>query len=215
MNWNSIKEDEKLCEIFKKNPLINPLTGRQIEYGGPTFKEWEKKCGKIKKTGIVTYEKCNAFNKNPNINPETGREISKNGNIYKYWNKHCKNITKNNELIGEYYHPNNKGLVPVKIHDSKKYIIRLDTKTGNRRVWGPLNLGIISSSEIKFVHFMETWDYINNKYVPIFQPGSSLYYKNEYKSFINSDKFKNTNSDKSKNKSNNLIEKFFNNYLFE
>lgn len=210
MNWNSIKEDEKLCEIFKKNPLINPLTGRQIEFGGPTFKEWENKCGKTKKTGIVTYEKCKAFNKNPNINPETGREISKNGTIYKYWNKHCKNLTKNNELIGEYYHPNNKGLVPVKIHDSKKYIIRIDISQ-NRRVWGPLNLGIVSSSEIKFVHFMETWDYKNNKYIPICQTGSNLYYyKNEYKS--NSlDSLESLKSNKSKN----LIENFFNTYLFE
>lgn len=209
MNWNIIKEEEKLCEIFKKNPLINPLTGREIEYGGPTFKEWEKKCGKIKKTGIVTYEKCKAFNKNPNINPETGREISKNGTIYKYWNTQCKNLTKNNELIGEYFHPNNKGFVPVKIHDYKKYIIRLDKETNNgmRRVWGPLNLGITTSSEIKFAHFTETWDYQNKKYVPIFQT-------EEYKKEYNKNKkeyIKGNNC----NKNNNYIETFFNTFLFE
>jgi hypothetical protein len=200
MNWNEIKEQEKLCEIFKNNPLINPLTGRQIERGGPTYLEWQQKCGKPKKTGIVTYEKCNAFHKNPTINPDTGRKITTNGTVYKYWDKSCKNLEKKNEMIGDYYHPNSKGFVPIKLHDSKKYILRLDNN--GRRVWGPLNLGITSSSEIKFVHFTETWDYLHKKYIPIFRNNTSNYYK--------SNKITQT-----QNKSQSLVENFFNTFLFE
>lgn len=207
MSWNQTKEQEKLCEIFRNNPLVNPLTGRHIEYGGPTFLEWQQKCGRIKKTGIVTYEKCQAFRKNPTINPETQREISKGGTVYKYWDKHCKNlnIKQTNELIGQYYHPDNKGFVPVKHYDSKNYILRLTDSS--RRVWGPLNLGIISSLEIKFVHFTDTWDYLHKKYIPIFRNVS-------YSNNINSKSIYKFPNNKSCNKQN-LIENFFNNFLFE
>jgi hypothetical protein len=32
------------CQQWKKNPLINPQTGRSIKINGPTFKEFEKTC---------------------------------------------------------------------------------------------------------------------------------------------------------------------------
>jgi len=79
---NNIQE---LCEKWKINKTINPITNRKIKENGPKYKELEKLCEKkIDKDKI-----CNEWNKNRNINPETGKSIKNTGTIYKKLLKLC------------------------------------------------------------------------------------------------------------------------------
>ena len=37
----------KICADWHKEPFKNPITGRSIKYGGPTYKKLEKLCGSL------------------------------------------------------------------------------------------------------------------------------------------------------------------------
>ena len=49
-----ITKDPKLCIKWFDNKLENPITGRKIKQGGPTFKKLEKGCSSLKKTSTRT-----------------------------------------------------------------------------------------------------------------------------------------------------------------
>lgn len=107
------------CERWKRDPLINPETGKTIKLGGPTFSRLEKECAsrkisksKTKSPRLKTpspsprkprhvsprkslrrsrsLEKdCEKWFKEPTINPITGRRIKENGPTFKAWEKDC------------------------------------------------------------------------------------------------------------------------------
>ena len=74
-----------VCKDWKKNPLVNPETGRKIKKNGPTYKKLKKKCSEKKSDN----KDCNKWNKNPLVNPETNRKIKKDGPTYKKFAKKC------------------------------------------------------------------------------------------------------------------------------
>lgn len=80
------------CNIFLRNPEINPLTGRKIKKNGPVYKKLMLQCSPEKRCLDVeqSYQQIShdnyffdKFLDNPEINPFTGRKIKKNGHVYK------------------------------------------------------------------------------------------------------------------------------------
>jgi hypothetical protein len=94
-----------ICNEWKKNKLINPITKYNIKYNGPTYNKLNKKCEskissnddnlsineiyskKFKK--IITKNICYNWNKNKEVNPFTNRAIKKENAIYKEFLKLC------------------------------------------------------------------------------------------------------------------------------
>ena len=105
MQWTKIKKD------YPDN-LYNPKTKAQINKGGPTYKNLEKKCKdfKIRESDIDSIkianpkknlEKkvlnsalCLEWNENREVNPLTNKFIQKDGKTYKNIKKQCKEIMK-------------------------------------------------------------------------------------------------------------------------
>jgi hypothetical protein len=91
--------DRKLCEAFAKNPRVNPLTGRRIDTGGPTYRRIAALCAKYRSGGVppaprprnagVAPSDCEKFEKDGTRNPVTGRAISKGGAVYAKLEKAC------------------------------------------------------------------------------------------------------------------------------
>ena len=167
--WTSTDELKRLCEIWLKDPLVNPQTGHNIDRNGPTFIFWKEKCKELGlrsrplATKEITWRKCQEWKSNPEINPDTGKKIKIGGRTYKWLEKQCKLITeKEIKLLGEYYLPDKNGMVPCILSNKIVYITR---DYDNRKVWGPLNK---PAKNIKLQYFKDTWDYKNNYYKPIF-----------------------------------------------
>lgn len=181
MSWNVTKEKKRMCELWLSNPLQNPETGLKIKRNGPTFMEWKTKCKELGfnnrplspgKGGQMSYDSCQEWNKNKLINPITGRKIIRGGRIYTKIEKACTNMKEKIHIIeGEYFIPNNKGLVPCKKDGNVFYILRrINTIPGlagrSRYVYGPLNKYFRSCTT--WVYFKDTWDYHLGHYKPIF-----------------------------------------------
>lgn len=75
----------RICQAFKENPEINPLTGKKIRIGGPTYNELVQLCDLN-----TTLEKCDQFKSNPTKNPFTGRTIQVGSNSYNQVVKTCR-----------------------------------------------------------------------------------------------------------------------------
>lgn len=167
--WTRIDEERRLCELWLKDPLINPDTGHPIDRNGPTYNNWIERCKKLGMkhrplaTREMTWRKCEAWRENPSLNPDSGRKIKIGGKIYKEIQKQCNIINKEIKLEGDYYIPDKSGLVPTIIYRSTIYVVR---KLNNRKVWGPLNK---PAKNIRLRYYKDTWDYRYNHYKPIFQ----------------------------------------------
>lgn len=173
--WSIYDEERRKCEQWLKDPLVNPNTGRIIDRNGPTYQIWSNKCkdiGKPVATREMTWSKCQEWRRDPTINPETGRKISRNGTVYKQIQKQCTNITENKiELLGEYYKPDQKGMVPCVLYRNRYYIVRnyTDEKGNSRKIWGSLN----KLARTMTLHFYrDTWDYRYSWYRPIYVNGT-------------------------------------------
>ena len=93
--------DRKLCEDFERNPGVNPLTGRKIDAGGPTYRRIAALCAKRRSGGAppvpaprranagIAPSDCEKFAKDPRFNPVTGRAITKGGAVYEKLRKAC------------------------------------------------------------------------------------------------------------------------------
>jgi len=171
--WTKSDEEKRLCLLWLEEPLINPETGCKIIRNGPTFKEWLWRCqqrgitSKPKATHKLSWNKCQLWKQNPDINPDTGRKIKVNSTTYKWLEKECGKIKeKPDKFLGEWYVPDNNGLVPCVNNNNTFYVIRL-LKQDNivRKVWGPLNKPV---QKIWLIYFKDTWDYKNGLYCPIF-----------------------------------------------
>jgi len=168
--WTRLDEDKRLCNEWLKEPLLNPKTGLPIDRNGPTFMYWKEKC---KQLGLkkneqcleLTWRKCQEWRKNPLVNPDSGRDIKRNGPTYKWLEKECKCIEKKVTLLGEYYLPDNKGMVPCIINNNTVYVIR---NYNERKIWGPLNK---PAKRIILCYYADSWDFRNNHYKPIFLDG--------------------------------------------
>jgi hypothetical protein len=168
-HWTKLDEEKRLCELWLTEPLINPETGHPIDRNGPKYNELKFRCKQLglKATPVatknITWRKCQEWRKNPDINPDTGRKISRNGPTWKWLEKKCKCIDSPQlELVGEYYIPDNKGMVPCIQYGKTWYVVR---KYNDRLIWGSLNK---PARGIQLYYYADTWDYRNNHYKPIF-----------------------------------------------
>ena len=107
---------EEHCNMFRKNPNVNPVTGAKISRKSKNgvYSQLEKVCKSRKRIAksaplaysstsqmIVSEDKCRAFKENPGVNPFTGRAIStssKNG-VYSQLQKICKDIEKHDLAV--------------------------------------------------------------------------------------------------------------------
>ena len=95
--------NEQQCAQFAGNPGINPLTGRTIKLGGPTFTKLRKQCTLAPTMPAQTQQPqpgpppgtpsgtpdCARFLRDPSTNPSTGRKISTTGPTYRRLAKAC------------------------------------------------------------------------------------------------------------------------------
>lgn len=88
----------ELCNRFRQNPTVNPLTERSITVGGPTYNKLSVECGlraapSPKRRGrpatkapeqniVLTREQALAFNSNSSVNPISGKTIKVGGATY-------------------------------------------------------------------------------------------------------------------------------------
>lgn len=70
-----------ICDQFKDNRSINPLTGKKIKLDSYVYKLLSQSC--------KTKDICNTFEQNRNINPITSKNISENSKIKLFFNKFC------------------------------------------------------------------------------------------------------------------------------
>nr|QBK87135.1 MAG: 2-cysteine adaptor domain protein [Marseillevirus LCMAC201] len=168
-HWSRVDEDKRLCNKWLQEPLVNPATGHPIERNGPTFNAWKERC---KNAGLqyrpiatktMSWRKCQEWKCRSNINPDTGRKITKDGPTYKWIKMQCK-LIEEKELVleGDYYLPDQKGMVPCILCRDTWYVLR---RFNGRKVWGPLNKPV---KNIRLCYYMDTWDYRYNHYKPIF-----------------------------------------------
>ena len=170
--WSRLDEEKRLCALWLQEPLVNPESGHPIERDGPTFNVWKERCKKIGmksrpvSTKTMTWRKCQEWRRYPDINPDTGRKIDKDGPTYKWIEKQCL-LIEGKELVlhGEYYIPDQKGMVPCVLYKSTWYVLRMNE---GRKVWGPLNK---PAKNIKLCYYADTWDYHYNHYKPVFVGG--------------------------------------------
>jgi hypothetical protein len=87
--------------IMKKS--INPITGRKIKIGGPTYQKIEKECIKQDIKYNISQkkesEKCRKWGENKSINPTTGRKIKIGGPTYKKIEKECNSVLNKTEMV--------------------------------------------------------------------------------------------------------------------
>lgn len=169
MVWTKSDEEKRLCQLWLREPLINPETGHSIDRNGPTFNNWRERCRRAglmnrpKATKVMTWRKCQEWRRNPHVNPDTGRKIDPNGPTGKWIAKECQALQEREiDLLGEYYLPDRRGMVPCVIHNDQRYVVRTFT---DRKVWGPLNK---PAKVIKLCYYTFTWDYQHGHYRPIF-----------------------------------------------
>ena len=169
VRWTKTNEEQRLCSLWLQEPLINPETGHSIRRNGPTFNSWKERCKSVNMqsrplaTKQMTWRKCQEWQRNPMVNPDTGRKIARGGATYKWIKKECQLIDDPKlTLEGEYYIPDQKGMVPAVLYRGTWYVIR--THQG-RKVWGPLNK---PAKKIKLRYYADTWDYHYNHYKPIY-----------------------------------------------
>lgn len=169
--WTRADEERRLCNQWLADPLLNPDTGLPIDRDGPKFMEWKQRCielglqGNPKATRSMTWRKCQAWRKNPAVNPDTGREIKKDGPTWRWLEKECKCVEKTIDLLGDYFLPDSRGLVPCVVAQNTAYVVRLFE---GRKVWGPLNK---PARAVKLCYYADSWDYRKNYYKPIFIDG--------------------------------------------
>jgi hypothetical protein len=175
MFWSKRDELKRLCEEWLREPLVNPETGHPIERNGPTYQRWQKKCKELgikhrpAATKELTWRKCQEWRRDPTINPDTGRKIQRDGPTYKWLETQCRLITeKEIELIGDYYPPDTRGMVPAVTWRGTIYIVRR-CNGKERKVWGPLNK---PAKDIKMRYYADTWDYTYKHYRPVFIGGT-------------------------------------------
>lgn len=77
------------CDAWRRNPTVNPATGRKITTNGAVYKKLAKECKTRSKDRSLIDEKCVAWRRNPNVNPTTKRKITTNGVVYKKLEKEC------------------------------------------------------------------------------------------------------------------------------
>jgi hypothetical protein len=172
LHWSKTDEERRLCELWLKEPLINPETGHIIDHNGPTFEQWKQRCirlglsvKKIGDTNKMSWSHCQAWYKNPGRNPVTGKKILVGGPTYRQIKKQCECTEIRQELQGDYYLPDKNGVVPCVIERERRYALR---KYQTRRVWGPLNK---PPHNVQFCYFADTWDYNQGHFRPIFREG--------------------------------------------
>lgn len=104
-----------MCDEWRRNPLVNPDTGRKIVRNGPVYKKLKKKCtgpaggptGPVPKEFEWLIEamreeaECNEWKKDPLVNPVTRRRIGRNGPVYKKLKERCGQATWSPETITE------------------------------------------------------------------------------------------------------------------
>lgn len=81
----------KICEKFKTNNNINPLTGRQIKVDGFLYNLLIKSCEKP--------DLCIEYKKNKKINPFTNRDITQDSKIKLFLDEFCKQQHLESQLI--------------------------------------------------------------------------------------------------------------------
>lgn len=98
------------CKLFKKNPRVNPRTGKRLKQNSTVYRKITNDCKRSVKPKI-TQNVCKRFIENQNngiiINPRTGKKITIDGPIYKMLVDKCKRysmIPTNNKVVIQ---PNN------------------------------------------------------------------------------------------------------------
>ena len=170
--WSRINEEKRLCELWLQEPLVNTQTGYPIERDGPTFNAWKERC---KNAGLkyrpiatktMTWRKCQEWKRYPNINPDTGRKRINDGPTYKWIKTQCKLIEEKEIFLeGDYYLPDQNGMVPCILYRDTWYVLR---RCEERKVWGPLNK---PAKNVKLCYYTDNWDYHYNHYKPVFIDG--------------------------------------------
>jgi len=171
--WTRTDEEKRLCNLWLSEPLINPETGCKITRNGPTYNEWVWRCKQVgitrkpRATHKMTWNKCQMWRQNPEINPDSGRKIKPGTNTFKWLEKECGKINdKPNAIVGDWYVPDNNGLVPCVKNNNNYHVVRLlKDDTVIRKVWGPLNRPV---QTVYLIYFKDTWEYKNGVYKPIF-----------------------------------------------
>ena len=86
-----------ICEEWRSNPDINPVTKRRIKIGGSVYKKLQKECDKpnrpvmssCKSRKLLTTLNCDDWKLNPGINPVTGKQIIIGKSVYNKIKKDC------------------------------------------------------------------------------------------------------------------------------
>lgn len=76
--------DDKDCTVWKREPLINPVTQRVLKEDGPMYKRIKRQCVDINK------KTCRQWKDNESINPITKRGITVEGDVYADFKDNCK-----------------------------------------------------------------------------------------------------------------------------
>ena len=72
---------QDLCIKWVNNKKINPITLREINENGKTYKSLKSNCSKILNKLLQSNEICDKWIKNKNVNPITLRKIINTGTI--------------------------------------------------------------------------------------------------------------------------------------
>ena len=80
---------QDLCIKWVNNKKINPITLREINENGKTYKSLKSNCSKILNKLLQSNEICDKWIKNKNVNPITLRKIINTGTIYKNLSLKC------------------------------------------------------------------------------------------------------------------------------
>ena len=96
------KYDDEDCIEWKRNKLVNPLTGKKIQEGKGIYNELKKSCSHINSNDIksdsykspkkYSDEHCIQWKKNKLVNPLTGRKIQEGKGVYNDLKKNCSHI---------------------------------------------------------------------------------------------------------------------------
>jgi len=94
------------CAEWRRNPTVNPRTGRYIIINSPKYMEYQERCGApivvpqparqprqphvMSTTQLeFTDNECAEWRRNPTVNPRTGRNITINGPKYMEYQRRC------------------------------------------------------------------------------------------------------------------------------
>jgi hypothetical protein len=92
------------CSKWNNNPLINPISNRNIKKDGPTYNLFKKNCDKDKiissqnKSISNNKDLCKEWLKNPSINPITKKKIKSTGAIYKKYLNLCSRLSSSSSV---------------------------------------------------------------------------------------------------------------------